>query len=201
MPNDPVRIKGTSGYVAEVTDKGEVWTTVTERENDVWVSYGKSAVAATAYVIMVDRDGLHFPHKLQGQGDARVDCSMMDVVVDAGVSTQGRLKLGIVTRVDGVNADIKYFIDFPFEVGKTGIMATFKATPSQLKSDSESGVLQHGLTNVVENGVAAVNTGVALDSPRGAATVIPAVGDIIAKLEFTGGTSYNVFMTLFYHAH
>lgn len=198
MPSDPVRIKKGGQYEANVTDDGEIWTTVTERENDVGVVYVEDAIAASKYVLLVDLDNATWPHRLQGQQINRADISSMIVAIDAIVNGEGRFRLGVITRINGVNADITYFSDFPFIATTTQLIANFRGTPSQVKTDLLDGTPQHILSNSEETNVVALNTATPISSPNG--NVAPGLGDIVLKLEQSAG-SYNVYTFLFYHTH
>jgi hypothetical protein len=48
-----------------MTEDGEMWSTVTERENDVFSQYSESGIAATKYIVLIDKDNVSFPHILQ----------------------------------------------------------------------------------------------------------------------------------------
>lgn len=187
---------------ARFTEDGELWVTETERENDVWVCYSEQGINATKYVLMADLDGAQFPHKIQNEPENRLDLTSIYVALDIGVNSDGILHFGIISRVDGTNGDIWYFFNAPFEAGNAAMSNVFalRGVPSQVKADMVNGVLQHGLTNARETNVAAVNTGTALDSPAGAASVAPGVGDYIVKAERTSG-SFNATIGTFYHSH
>jgi hypothetical protein len=193
---DPV-----SGRPIAMTEDGEIWTTVTERENDVFSQYSEAAIDTTKYVIMVDKDNANFPHCLQNQGMNRIDITIVFLVVDAAINSNGILNLGVISRIDGTNADILYLLGIPFLATTTQFIASFRGTPSQAKMDILDGVLQHGVTNNKETNVAAVNTSVALDSPLGAGTVFPALGDIVLKIQHVSGGAYNAGVFIFYHGH
>lgn len=196
-PLTPVFLAGL-GDIVELTEDGELWVTETERENDVGVVYIENTIAASKYVLMVDLDNENWPHRLQGEPTNRVDITNLFVNIDAAVNGAGRFRLGIITRIDGVNADITYFCDFPFIATTTQLSVNFKGTPSQVKTDLVAGVPQHILSNSVETNVAGVNTGTALGSPDG--NVNPGLGDIILKLEQSAG-NYNIYTFMFYHTH
>ena len=119
-----------SSFVPEMTTEGELWTTVTERENDVFVQYGEAAVSATKYVVMVDKDNPIFPHQLQNQGDDRIDITVIFVVVDAAINANGILNLGIICRIDGTDADIRYLLGLPFLATTTQFVFAFRGTPA-----------------------------------------------------------------------
>ena len=196
-PTTPVRITR-ENRVAQITDDGELWTTQTERETDVFAVYVEDAIAASKYVLMVDNDGALWPHIKQQQELGRIDITKLFVTIDAAVNGNGRFRLGVITRIDAVNADIRYFLDFPFLATTTQLTLQFSGTPSQVKTDFENGLLSHGITNSYETNVAGLNTGTGLDSPDG--SVAPGLGDIVLKLEQSAG-NYNVFAFMFYHSH
>jgi hypothetical protein len=185
---------------AELTEDGEMWTTVTERENDVFSVYSEAGLNADKYIILVDRDNSAFPHIIQGQSYDRIDVTSIYYTIDLGANTQAQLLIGVVVRIDGVNADIDYFAGIPFQNGATqeDRVVSLRAVPSQVKLDVNGGHLLHGITNLREANVAAVNTGASLDSPAGAGSVNPARGDVIMKYDHTGGSSDLAIFT-FYH--
>lgn len=187
-----------SKYITMVTSSGELWTTVTERENDIWAQYGDT-YNATTYIILVSKDNLLFPHKIQGQNGSRIDVTSIYYAADLAANTQSTISYGVITRINGTNADLKFFAGIPFETGavKDIKVQSLRGVPSQVKLDfNNAGVLQHGITNNEENNVAAVNTGITLNSPAGLIT--PGLGDVVLKYAHTGGSI--IFATfLFYH--
>lgn len=189
-----------SSQVARQTDDGELWTTVTERENDVFSQYAEIGIGASKYVIMVDLDNPLFPHMIQSQSAGRADITSVYIALDASINSNGAIRLGVIRRIDGTNADIWYFAGIPFLATTNQFILSLRAVPSQVKLDMIGTQLQHGITNSEETNVAAVNTATPLASPLGAATVIPAKGDVIAKFEYVSGGDFNVGMFVFYHA-
>jgi hypothetical protein len=186
---------------ARCTEDGELWTTVTEREDDVFSQYSEVGVGASKYVIMVDKDHASFPHILQEQPINRIDVTSLYIALDAAVNTNGVLRIGVVRRIDGTDADIWYVMGIPFLATTNQFIVSLRGVPSQVKFDLNGTQLLHGITNSEETNVAAVNTLTTLDSPLGVNTVIPDVGDVIAKLEHVSGGSFNIGMFIFYHGH
>lgn len=200
MPHssDPVRLINSGGHLGLITDSGEVWVTVTERENDVWSQYSKE-FSATEYIILISKDNPLFPHKRQGEAGKRIDVTSAYYFIDLAANTEAVMKLGVITKINGTNADIKYFAGLPFLAGisKAVIIESLRGTPSQVKTDFNSaGVLLHGVTNIQETDAIAVNTGVTLDSPVG--NIIPGLGDVVMKYEQVSGSA-NLAIFLFYH--
>lgn len=190
-----------SGYTPALTEDGEVWTTVTERENDVFSQYSESGIDTTKYIILIDKDNTSFPHIIQGQSADRIDIGSMYIALDAAVNTNGILSIGVVRRIDGTNADMWYMLGIPFLATTTQFILSLRGTPSQVKLDLDGIQLLHGVTNNEETSIAAVNTGTSLDSPLGSSTIIPAVGDVICKLEHVSGGAFNIGIFAFYHGH
>lgn len=198
MPSSPVRLENSGRRDGLITTSGELWVTVTERENDVWSQYSKD-FSATEYVILISKDNPLFPHKRQGEAGERIDVTSAYYFIDLAANTEAVMKLGVITRIDGINANIKYFAGLPFLAGvsKEVIIESLRGTPSQVKTDFNSaGVLLHGVTNIQEINVVTVNTGGSLDSPVG--NIVPGLGDVIMKYEQVSGSA-NLAIFLFYH--
>ncbi len=194
----PVIVVGGS-VPAAITEDGEMWTTTTERENDVASIY-QTTLTATKYFLLISKNNPNFPHIIQGQPTNRIDISSMYYALDVPANGQGSIAIGVITRIDGANADIKNVFGIPFfNAAKVVVVDSLRGTPSQVKFDfDDSGVLQHAVTNIAENNVAAVNLAVNLDSPIG--NISPGLGDIIIKYTHTNGTTpFTVFA--FYHTH
>jgi hypothetical protein len=193
-----------SSLTPELTEDGELWTTVTERESDVFTQYSESAIAATKYIVLIDKDNVSFPHMLQSQGSARIDITSLYIALDAATNTNGILNIGVIRRIDGTDADMWYMLGVPFLATTTQFVLPLRGVPSQVKLDlgGPSGTqLLHGITNNEETGIAAVNTATLLGSPLGASSVIPGVGDVICKLEHVSGGAFNIGLFAFYHGH
>ena len=188
---------GAAEYDAKVTEDGEMATTVTERERNVWVTFVKTGIIATSYAILIDLDDTtNFPHDQTG----RIDVSLIKMSVDRDATATGKMRMGVITRIDGTDADITYFSNLLF--GKSDVRAVTSETnyaPSQVKLGVSAGALTRGVSNAKDLNVAAVNTGVTLESPRGAGTVTPAVGDVILKMEWAAG-EYDARAMLLYHS-
>ncbi len=189
---------GSTEFKVKVTSDGEMATTATERERNVMLKLARSAVSSTVYVALIDlSDTTNFPHDSTG----RIDVSWIRGVIDKSTASRGTVSVGVITRIDGTDADISYLTSFPFENnGETKIIIEFNVSPSQIKFGTSSGNLHQSITDDVETSVVAVNTGLTLDSVRGAGTVTPAVGDIILKAAHTAGGAYNATVELLYHS-
>lgn len=200
MPLKILNIDGTIATV-QITEDGELWTTETERENDVFAVYSEDGIAATKYIVLVDRNDARWPHVKQSQDTDRIDVTSIYYTIEVSVNASIALLYGVITRIDGTDADISYFTSIPMLSGaqQEDRIVSLRGVPSQVKLDvNGDGTLLHGITNVTESNVAAVNTAITLDSPAGAGTVTPAVGDLILKVLRTAGSA-NFATFVFYH--
>lgn len=103
--------------------------------------------------------------------------------------------------MNGTNADVEYLMGLRFDKSSEQyLIRDRRFTPSQLKCLVSNGTLPYCISTGRVTNVSAINTGVSLDSPRGSATVVPAVGDIIIEYNRTAGT-YNAAVSCFYHSH
>lgn len=187
---------GSNLFPASSSDDNEILITETERERDTFVAYTVADVSASGYAILIDlSDTTNFPHDRTG----RIDLSAVYISVDRDSTATGRVRVGVITRVDGTNADITYVqgVNFAKSDERT-ILRDRRFSPSQIKLGVTGGVATRVLSSGAETNVAAVNTATPLASPRGAGTVTPAVGDVILNYERTAG-SYNLAVSATYH--
>ena len=182
-----------------VTDDDELLTASSEGDTNVRALLDRTGINATVYGILVDlSDTTNFPHDNTG----RIDISLLKLAIDPASNSVGSVDIGVITRIDGTDADIDFGFSAPFgQGGSARILSINNFSPSQLKLGVSGGVWQYGITDVSAANVAAVNTGVTLDSPRGAGTVIPAVGDVIVRYLHTSGGSWDALAETFYHSH
>jgi len=183
---------GTDTYTAKVTSDGELAVTSTERERNNGLHYQNLAIGATEYSVIVDlSDTTNFPHTSTG----RIDISWLKAEIEKASSTAvGEVELGVITRIDGTDADIDYLWGLKFLKGTTiqfGEIINY--APSQLKFAASKYI-----TNVSESNVAAVNTGASLDSPFG--NISPGLGDVVVKQTWVSGTAYDFDLEMMYHS-
>ena len=184
-------------YRARVTKQGELATTSAERENNVNVALRRSDVTTTAWAVLVDlSDTTNFPHA----GTSQINLSSLRVIVDKTSDSQGAVSVGVITRVDGTNADVTFFASLRFfNSTETLLQRLDNWSPSQFRCGVSTGDLTQAISNIKDFSVASVNTGTLLDSPRAPSTVLPAVGDIVVKYTYTGGGGYNADVEATYH--
>lgn len=201
---DPVfAVGGTVNTVipaAKFTSDGELWITGIAQEDDVFVVYTEATLNATKYIDLIDLNNALWPHCIQDHGTHCAYISSIHYSLDVGPNSKGCLKYGVITHINATNADICYFLSIPFLTGvnQEDRIVSIRGVPSQIKLDiNDVGCLRHGLSNMRET-VAAVNTGVTLDSPAGKNTITPIKGDVILKYEHSAG-SIDFATLLFYH--
>ena len=176
---------------------GTITTLAAERKS--YVGYVQSAIVANQYILLVDLDnaGGQWPHSQNGS--INVD-SISAKAVFSGATLPGdaTLRFGVITRIDGTDADVNYLQTYMLQTqGNDGQYIFHNFQPSCLPFKQAAGKSVGALTNDFETNVVAVNTATALTSPGG--SVAPGVGDIILKLEYNSDT-YNVAVGMLYHS-
>jgi hypothetical protein len=189
---------GATKYDAKVTSDGELATTVTERERNVYAVYHDDAIATgdTDFVLVDLDDTVNFPHADTG----RIDVSVINMHLSQSTGNpDGEFIMGVITRIDGVNADICWAFGVDFNLpSNTNIRQDFNFAPSQLKFEVGVGDTTRIITNYKATNDPAFNTATPMPSPRGAATVIPAVGDVVCRLTNNAG-ALKFFLGVMYH--
>lgn len=201
----PMQIYGTHAYAdhadlhaVKVTDDGEIATTNTERERNIHVHYVELGITSNRYIMMVDlSDTVNWPHEYTGRVDVSSTEAQINISSVSGAT--GTLRLGVVTRIDGTDADIIWVDCAIFNKnGATDIERSFNYSPSQLKLGVSGGKLVKSVSNAWSYNVAEINSVTPLDTANDALTAIPAVGDLILFLEVSAGTVSFIY-DIMYH--
>lgn len=182
------------------TNDGEMWTTATERENNVHVlmNGGRTTAGTTWYGLIDISDTTNWPHSVAGP----VHVSVIYLNMDKAGSARGILQVGVVKRIDGTNADVDFFSGISFvENDSSSINEVANLAPTQLKTNLEGGNLRDFKTSVQEANITAINTGTPLAFGTAGASFTPAVGDIVIKLVTTTAGNVNFFTGFAYHTH
>lgn len=189
---------GATKYDAKVTSDGELAVTSTERERNVYAVYHDDTIGTgdTDFVLVDKDDTVNFPHNNTG----RIDVSTVNLHLShAGGNPDGEFIMGVITRIDTVDADICWAFGLDFNLpANSDIREDFNFAPSQLKFEVDSGDTTRIITNYKSLNDSAFNTLTAMPSPRGAATVIPAVGDVVCRNTNNAGTM-RLFVGIMYH--
>ena len=184
---------GSTSYPVKVTSDGELAVTSTERERNNLCHFAKNGLTATTYYVLVDlSDTTNFPHDSTG----RIDFSLIKAEIEKSNANEDiTIKIGLLTRVDGTDGDVSWLWGLSSDRSDAKfIEETINYAPSQLKF-----AVGRFITNDLSANVAAINTGAALESPRGAATVTPAVGDVILGV-IIGTATADIDLEILYHS-
>lgn len=175
------------GLTVSTANDGLYPYAISDRDAPAFAACGASSVGATQYQILVDlSDRTNFPHHFTG----RVDLYGAFFSVDRGTNTVGAVRIGVITRIDGTDADIEYVQGVSFNNAADKTIVRDRIFENPIRCGQSGGSLTRVATNFTATGVTAVNTGASLTNAIGG-TSTPAVGDIVATFEFTSGTAYT----------
>lgn len=181
------------------TSDGEVWGTNTEKENNVRAALvGSSSALGAIYYGYIDlSDTTNWPHVFTG----RIDLSFLTMLVDKGTNGRGQIGIGVLTRVGVTDSDIYFVAGLPFtENDSSSVELSYNFSPSQIKTNIESGHLARVKTNSVILNEPLITTATALPFGTGGPTFTPAVGDLVLRINNTGG-SFTWTSSVIYHSH
>ena len=169
-----------------VTGSGLFPFVISERDEPVYVPLLFSGITSTQYFGLVDlSDRDTFPHSEVG----RIDLHATYFQVDRDTSGAGSVRLGVITRIDGTDADIAYVAGVTFEKSSDRRLNRDRDFRHPIKLGQSGGALTKALAVVVENDVN-INTSGTVTGPNGI-TWTPAVGDLIVRCERTAGAYYG----------
>lgn len=147
------------------------------------------AVGTTFFMAVDLSDTTNYPHTV-GTG-THIDWLATYLQLDKNNQGAGTARVGVITRIDGTNADVSFFAGTSFTNGSGtgGTSIRDRAYPQPLSTRVESG----STPNIVNGGAtfAGLNTGATVPSQFG--NVTPAVGDIVMVMENTNGAFDFVF--------
>lgn len=180
------------------SDDGELWTTNTERENNVRASFVQTGIQASSWAILIDlSDTVNFPHDETGAAHV----SLISLQVDRGNTSVGLVQVGVVTRVDGINGDVTSFAAVRFENGSpTNVIRDINFAPSQVKCGVVAGATTHMVSNSKLLNDTGLQTDIAIPTATGG-TAFPAVGDVVVKYTHTSGSAWTGGVGVLYHSH
>lgn len=182
----------------DVSENNPVPTTTVERIKNFHAHFHKEGVTSTTYAVLVDlSDTTNWPHNETGYVD--ISTTESQVVITSAQGANGSLRLGVITRIDGVDADIVWADCSHFsKSGSEQIDRSFNYSPSQIRFEISGGSLTQMVSNEVSLNVAAINTGITLESSAGI-SVTPAVGDVVLGMTVSSGTVTFVY-DIMYHS-
>ncbi len=170
-----------------ITDDNQLTTTTDAQEKNVQVILdGNIGAAGTTWEGLIDVSDTDFwPHDLSA---GVVIVSDISFQADKLSATKGSVAVGVITRVDGTDADIEIIDQLCFiNSGSTfsGLKSAY--TPTKLKCDPLGGTLQSVLTNSRVSAVTAINTAGGDLNFGGLKAFVPAVGDVVIRIVVSGG--------------
>lgn len=164
---------GTEGgiLVTSIPEVGGSWAAVGGTQN----------TAATTWLGLVDlSDTVNWPHDTTGF----LEVNLIRLAVDKSAAARGAINLGVVTRIDGVSADITFIGSANFtQNASSSIDILAPIYPMDIKCSVTAGALDKVKTNGILTNVTDVNTGTSL----GPFNFVPAVGDIVCRILTTTG--------------
>jgi hypothetical protein len=180
-----------------ITTDNELLTNTLAANRKSRVCYEATSVAATDYVLLIDlSDTTTWPHEQTGSID--ID-SLSATITFASGTAEAIIRVGVVSQISGTQGDVTWLCNYRLGAQSANdsqqVIDNFQ--PSSVQCKITGGAVVGAISNVVETNVAAINTGAALNSPAG--STIPAVGDVLLKLEYVADT-FSANLDCLYHS-
>jgi hypothetical protein len=174
-----------------LTDAGELLTNTLASNRQTRGVYNGGTISADTYAILVDISAEPFT-SYTSIDTIEMTCNL------SGNNSTCNIKIGVITRIDGTDADISWLITSNFSTANANnyLIFTKNYQPSAIQFRSSGGSLVNAHTNDTSASVAAVNTGITLASPRG--NITPAINDVIILFDHTG-TNFDSIVSTVYH--
>lgn len=175
-----------------LSDEGELFSTTLASNRRQRALYTSGTISGDTYAILVDLSSEAFNNY------ANIDNISMSIDLLAN-NANCIVKIGVITRIDGTDADIDYLISSNFSASSANTYLNYidNFQPSTIQFRSSGGSLVNASSNDNATSVTAVHTGLTLTSPKG--TVTPAVNDIIIFFDFISG-NFTCIVSAVYHA-
>ena len=151
------------------------------------------SVTSTTWAGLVDlSDRANYPHHFTG----RIDLYAAYFFVDKGNNTVGAAQMGIITRIDGTDADVEFVQGVSFDNATDNVFVRDRIFTAPIHCGQTSGSLNDVATGFKETSITALNTGITITGPNG--TFTPAVGDLVVKYDYTSGSGYTAAVSCQY---
>lgn len=163
----------------------------------VRANFSRSNITSTSWAVLVDlsNDSGNFPVT----GTGAIDVTTLSAQVDLGSNSVGLAQYGVITRVDGTSGDVQLLGALRFEHGTaSNITRDVNYLPTQIRTRVVGGKTPYIVGSQILNDTG-LQTDVALDSPIGAASVFPAVGDIVVHFVHTSGAAWSGSLSILYY--
>lgn len=200
MPGRYHRVRFVNGAVAQTklgiltsTGDGLYPYAISDRDAPAFAALSANGVAATQYKILVDlSDRTNYPHHFTG----RVDLNAAFLFYDKSTTSEGDIRIGIITRIDAASADVVYLQGVSFGKGAASTTTRDRIFRAPLLGGQSGGNLTKNASGFKVTGITAINTATPLTTFRGTAT--PALGDMIARFGWVAGGVYDAAISVQY---
>ena len=180
------------GLIVSTANDGLFPFSLSDRDAPKFAASNGSAIGAESYRILVDlSDRTNYPHNRTG----RVDLHSAFFFVDKAANTVGAVQIGVITRIDGTNADISFVQGISFNSTSDRSFSRDRVFQTPISCGQDSGALTQVATGFKVT-TASVNTSGTLATQFGTAT--PAVGDLVARFNYTSGGNYDAAVSVQY---
>jgi hypothetical protein len=176
-----------------LTNAGELLTNTIASNRQNRGVFNGGTISAITYAILVDISVEPFT-SYTSVDTIEMTCNL------SGNNSTCNIKVGVITRIDGTDADISWLIISNFSTANANnyLIFTENYQPSAIQFRSSGGTLVNSYTNDTSANVTAVNTGITLASPSG--NITPAVNDVIILFDHTG-TNFDSVVSTVYHTY
>lgn len=164
-----------------------------DRDTPKFAASNGANISAEQYRILVDlSDRTQYPHHFTGH----VNLHSVFFFVDKSANTVGQVQMGVITRIDGTNADIVFAQGVSFNSTSDRSFARDRIFIDPISLGISGGNVTGIASGFKVLNVALVNTATPLPTQFGTAT--PAVGDLVVRYDYTSGGSYNAAASVQY---
>lgn len=171
----------------EVNQSGEPVSPV--GNEPIFASYRAGDVDADTYALFVDlSDTVGWPH----HNDGFLKLHSVFFSVDKTSNGAGQVRLGVITRIDEIDADIRFVQGISYTNTADRSFQRDRIYRFPIKLNQSGGELQSAVLQSQALNVTAVNTITTLPSAKG--DIIPAVGDLVIFFGHNAG-SYTAFVS------
>ncbi len=165
---------------------------VSERDEPVFAISSVSNATTTTYIGHIDLSNrTDWPHKDVG----RIDLVSANFFYDKTSSCRGALRLGVITRIDAESADLAIVLGTSFDNSDLTKDTRDRELRNPIKLGQSGGELTRVFGAPKFLNITALNTVTPIATGRAGLTMIPAVGDVIARYEVTAGTLTSGFIS------
>ncbi len=159
-------------------------------EDVVHVEYRKTVSAGgVTWLLVIDLDNTSGAYKHTETGYVQILGGAASLGKDK-VGDQWTAQIGVITRIDGTNADVAFIEAGSLRAKNTAVFDSRAGQilfPVVFSLEQSGGVLAHVATNFTELAITALNTGMTLEDVS-AASQTPAVGDMVSRVERVSGS-------------